>query len=82
MNNLNVGMNRLSNSGAIAIIKNSPKTLLKLDLSKNNLGLPTYQLLADYLDDYSRKLIFIFPIILVLKNSILKEIKEEILDVS
>ena len=46
-------MNRLTNRGAMAILKNISNRTIRIDLSNNNLTLPTYKFIAKKLADYS-----------------------------
>lgn len=51
LESLNLSMNRLTDNGFASILENAPSNLLVLDISYNfTLGMSTYKLLADYLD--------------------------------
>jgi len=56
IDSIDLANNRLSNKGAITLIENAPFQLKHLDLSGNNLSIPTYQAIANLLSQPNRSL--------------------------
>lgn len=54
LESLNLNSNRLTDVGFSKILHNSPPNLLILDLSYNfNLGMNSYKIIAEYLDEHT-----------------------------